>query len=61
MIQFDVSLLMEHTGQSTVFDQITNSIQAGLSACDIRNPQGSCCLGNVRGVIKQLERENRQG
>lgn len=27
---------------------VTRGIQAGLCACDIRNPQGSCCLGNVR-------------
>ncbi len=29
-------------------------IQAGQCACDIRNPQGSCCLGNLRGLIKRL-------
>ena len=26
-------------------------IRAGKCACDIRNPQGSCCLGNVRAVV----------
>ena len=26
---------------------INTGIQAGQCACDLRNPQGSCCLGNV--------------
>jgi hypothetical protein len=45
------------TGQSTVVDQITAGIRAGQCACDIRNPQEDCCLGNVRRVVEQLKRE----
>lgn len=40
------------TGTSTVIDSITSGIQAGKCACDIRNPQGSCCLGNVRALVR---------
>ncbi len=39
------------TGESHVVAAITAGIQAGQCACDIRNPQGSCCLGNVRAVV----------
>jgi len=39
-------------GKSTAVKKITAGIQAGQCACDIRNPQGSCCLGNVRHFIK---------
>ncbi len=35
---------------------INAGIKAGQCACDLRNPQGSCCLGNVRGLISQLEK-----
>jgi hypothetical protein len=28
--------------------EINAGIQADQCACDLRNPQGSCCLGNVR-------------
>jgi hypothetical protein len=41
------------TGQSTVLEQIEAGIQAGQCGCDIRNPQGSCCLGNVRVLVDQ--------
>lgn len=41
--------------RATIFDDINTGIQADQCACDLRNPQGSCCLGNVRGLIKRLE------
>lgn len=38
-----------------IVNDINTGINAGQCACDLRNPQGSCCLGNVRGLIKQLD------
>jgi hypothetical protein len=43
------------TGASTVIEEINGGIQAGQCACEVRNPQGSCCLGNVSRVVKQIE------
>ena len=37
--------------QPGVVEAITAGIQAGKCACDLRNPQGSCCLGNVRALL----------
>lgn len=45
------------TGASTVIDNITAGIQANQCACDIRNPQGDCCLGNVRQIVRQIKAE----
>lgn len=39
------------TGRSTVAAAITAKIQAGLCACELRNPQGRCCLGEVNQVV----------
>jgi hypothetical protein len=50
----------EKTGASTVVADITAGIQAGQCACEIRNPQGSCCLGNVQAVVEHLENERHQ-
>ena len=47
------------TGRSTVVERIRAGIQAGACACDIRNPQGGCCLGNVRQLVALCERQNR--
>lgn len=42
-------------GRIAIVEDINTGINAGQCACDLRNPQGSCCLGNVRNVIKRLE------
>ena len=42
--------------RTAVVEDINTGINAGQCACDLRNPQGSCCLGNVRGMIKRLEK-----
>ncbi len=39
-----------------VVGDINTGINAGQCACDLRNPQGSCCLGNVRGLIRRVEK-----
>lgn len=50
--------IRQHVAQSTqaaLLDDINAGIQAGQCACDWRNPQGNCCLGNVRQFVKYLE------
>jgi hypothetical protein len=37
-------------------DDINTGINTEHCACDLRNPQGSCCLGNVRSLIKRMEK-----
>lgn len=32
---------------------IRNKIKAGKCQCDVKNPEGSCCLGNVAYWVKQ--------
>ncbi len=41
--------------RAAIVDDIKAGINVGQCACDLRNPQGSCCLGNVQGVIRQYE------
>lgn len=41
--------------RATIVEDINAGIKARQCACDLRNPQGSCCLGNVREAIKQTE------
>lgn len=41
-------------GQCSIPQRITAEVKAGNCACEIRNPQGSCCLGNVSFAIKKV-------
>lgn len=43
------------SGASSVVEQVNAGIQAGQCACEIRNPQGSCCLGNVTAALKRVQ------
>ena len=47
-----------HEGRIAIVENINAGIATGQCACDLRNPQGSCCLGNVNRLLKQLERQS---
>jgi hypothetical protein len=49
----------QQTGESTAVETITIGTQTGQCACDIRNPQGTCCLGNVRRFVRQMAQSAR--
>lgn len=38
--------------RTSIVRDIEEGIAAGQCGCEVRNPQGSCCLGNVRGLVK---------
>jgi hypothetical protein len=44
---------LERTGKSTVIEQIKAQVKAGNCYCEVTNPQGSCCLGNVAKAVQK--------
>lgn len=42
------------TGQSTAVETVTQGVKAHQCACELRNPQGSCCLGNLSETVKRV-------
>lgn len=48
---------IETTGKSTVVDQIKAQVKAGNCYCEVTNPQGSCCLGNVAKAVQEAMAE----
>lgn len=48
---------IERTGESAVVASIKEAVQDGRCECEIRNPSGKCCLGEVtRAVQSGFER-----
>jgi hypothetical protein len=41
------------TGRCTIPQRVAAELKAGTCACEIRNPQGSCCLGTVAATVKE--------
>ena len=48
----DIRASIDNEGKSMIVDDINEGIRQGQCACDWRNPQGNCCLGNVIKVVK---------
>lgn len=60
---FDESDLREEilqTGTTSIPERISHLIREGLCACDVRNPSGGCCLGEVNRVAKRLKEQAGQ-
>lgn len=47
---------LNQTGKSTASLQIAKEVKAGRCACDIKNPKGECCLGDINTFVKQVTR-----
>ena len=41
------------TGRSTVAERISEEVRRGNCACEVKNPSGKCCLGNVARVSQE--------
>lgn len=57
---FDESHMREEiskTGATSIPDKISHLIREGLCACDVHNPSGKCCLGEVSRTAKRLKNE----
>ena len=46
--------LLDH-GHTDVVARIREHIAAERCACDIRNPRGACCLGDVISAVKRMQ------
>jgi hypothetical protein len=43
----DIADEIRQTGNSTIGDRITAEVKAGNCACEVKNPSGKCCLGDI--------------
>lgn len=53
--------IQQHLGQeeqTAAIATITAHIQAGRCGCEVNNPQGSCCLKNVRDCAKKRQEQH---
>jgi hypothetical protein len=44
--------LQELSQRKVAVGIIREKVKAGLCACELKNPQGSCCLGNIGALSK---------
>jgi hypothetical protein len=49
----DVRAEIAATGTTTIPTRIAAEIRAGRCACEVRNPSGACCLGDVNRAVEE--------
>jgi hypothetical protein len=52
---------IELTGRSSAVQRIRDHIAAGRCACEVRNPRGTCCLGDVIAAVDRIESRRAAG
>lgn len=52
----DIENEIAETGRSTIAQRISAEVKAGNCACEVKNPSGRCCLGDVNRAIKDFDR-----
>jgi hypothetical protein len=48
----DIQKGITETGDSTVANRISAEVKTGNCACEVKNPSGKCCLGDVTRIVK---------
>jgi hypothetical protein len=48
-------------GGTTIPGQIEAEVRAGNCRCEVRNPSGGCCLGEVNRVVVEIQNEVHAG
>lgn len=46
---------IEATGRSDAVKRVRAHVAAGRCACEVRNPRGTCCLGDVTMAVQRVQ------
>jgi hypothetical protein len=50
----DIRAEIARDGQSRAVERVREHIVAGRCACEVRNPRGACCLGDVAMAVDRM-------
>ena len=53
----DIARDLDENGETDILESIKSQVQAGNCACEVRNPAGKCCLGEVQRTISDMQHE----
>ena len=51
----DIRRDFEQHGASDIPSRIKAEVQGGFCACEVKNPSGSCCLGDINRAVKETQ------
>jgi len=50
----DIAAEIDRTGESLAANRVRTHMEAGRCACEVRNPRGVCCLGDVIAAVERM-------
>ena len=52
----DIRQDIEVAGKTSVLEEIKTEVQGGFCACEVKNPSGACCLGDITRAIQESKK-----
>ncbi len=52
----DIQEEVQKTGKSTAAERVRAEVKAGNCACEVKNPSGKCCLGEIARTVQHCVR-----
>ena len=52
----DIRRDIEVAGKTSVLEEIKAEVQGGFCACELKNPSGTCCLGDITRGIQEAKK-----
>ncbi len=53
----DIARDLSETGSTGILEAIKKDVKARQCACEVKNPSGKCCLGEVQRAIRDMAKE----
>ncbi len=50
----DVEREIARAGHSTIAARVIAAVRSGRAACEVLNPSGACCLGEVKKAVREI-------
>lgn len=56
----DIRRDITHRGETDIPDKIKAEVEGGFCACEVKNPSGACCLGDIGRTIQEIRRKQSE-
>ncbi len=53
----DIRRDIEKHGRTEILSRIKAEVQGGFCACEVKNPAGTCCLGDITRAVQEIRAE----
>jgi len=56
----DIRHDIETTGNTSILEKIKDEVRSGFCACEVKNPSGTCCLGDIANAVRESKQNSPQ-